>query len=59
MSSLHSFPLFKIFLETIMLDALEDYESAVSFGGRTITNHRCGDDSNGFAGEEEELATIS
>ena len=32
--------LFNIFLERIMTDALEDHESTVSIGGRTITNLR-------------------
>ena len=42
-----------------MTDALGDYEGTVSFGGRTITNFRFTDDSNGLAGEEEELANFS
>ena len=41
-----------------MTDALGDYEGTVSFGGRTITNFRFTDDSNGLAGEEEELANL-
>ena len=36
-----------------MTDALEDYEGAVSIGGRTITNLRFADDIDGLAGEEE------
>ena len=49
-------PLFNnIFLERITTDALEDHDSTVSFGGRTITNLRFADDMDGFAGEEEEL----
>ena len=36
-----SLTLFKIFLERIMTDALEDHEGTVSIGGRTITNLRC------------------
>ena len=47
-----------IFLERIMTDVLEDYESTVSIGGRTITNLRFADDSDGLAGEEEELANL-
>ena len=50
--------LFNIFLERIMTDALEDHESAVSTGGRTITNLRFADDIDGLAGEEEELANL-
>ena len=50
--------LFNIFLERIMIDALEDHEGTVSFGGRTITNFRFADDIDGSAGEEEELANL-
>ena len=32
--------LFKIFLERIMSDALEEHDGKVSIGGRTITNLR-------------------
>ena len=39
-----------------MTDALEDHEGTVSIGGRTITNLRFADDSDGLAGEEKELA---
>ena len=41
-----------------MIDALEDHEGTVSFGGRTITNFRFADDIDGLAGEEEELAKL-
>ena len=51
--------LFKIFLESIMTDVLEDYEDTVSIGGRTITNFRFADDIEGLAGEEEELAKLA
>ena len=47
---------FNIFLERIMIDALEDHEGTVSIRGRTITNLRFADDIDGLAGEEEELA---
>ncbi|WP_419589335.1 reverse transcriptase domain-containing protein, partial [Thiolapillus sp.] len=50
--------LFNIFLERIMTDALEDHEGIVSIGGRTITNLRFADDTDGLAGEEEELANL-
>ena len=50
--------LFKIFLEKIMTDALEDHEGTVSIGGRTITNLCFADDIDGSAGEEEELANL-
>ena len=51
--------LFNILLERIMTDALEDHEGNVSIGGRTITNLRFADDSDGLSGEEEELATLA
>ena len=41
-----------------MTDALEDHEGTVSIGGRTITNLRSADDTDGLAGEEEELANL-
>ena len=41
-----------------MTDALEDHESTVSTGGRTITNLHFADDINGFAAKEELLAKI-
>ena len=41
-----------------MTDALEDHEGIVSTGNRTATNLRSADDSDGLAGEEEELATL-
>ena len=50
--------LFKIFLERIMTDAVEDHEGTVSIGGGTITNHPFADDIDGLAGEEEELAKL-
>ena len=45
--------LFKIFLDRIMTDALEDHEGTVSIGGRTITNLCLADDIDGLAGEEK------
>ena len=50
--------LFNIFLERIMTDALEDHEGTVSVEGRAITNLRFADDTDGLAGEEEELAKL-
>ena len=41
-----------------MTDALEDHESTVSTGGRTITNLRFADDIDGLEGNEEELASL-
>ena len=40
-----------------MTDAI-DHESTVSIGGRTITNLRFANDTDGLAGEEEELASL-
>ena len=50
--------LFNTFLERLATDALEDHESTVSIGGRTITNIGFADDIDGLAGEEEELAKL-
>ena len=41
-----------------MTDALEDHEGTVSIGDRTITNLRFADDTDGLAGEEEQLANL-
>ena len=41
-----------------MTDALEDHEGTVSIGGRTTTNLPFVDDTDGLAGEEEELANL-
>ena len=41
-----------------MRDALEDHEDTVIIGGRTTTNLSFADDSDGLAGEEEELAKL-
>ena len=41
-----------------MTNALEDHESTINIGGRTITNLRFSDDIDGLAGEEEELANL-
>ena len=50
--------LFKIFLERLMTDALEEHEGTVSIGGGTITNLRFSDDIDGLAGQEEEPAKL-
>ena len=50
--------LFNIFLERIMTDALEDHVGTISIGGRTIKNLRFADDTNGLAGDEQELAHL-
>ena len=41
-----------------MIDALEDHEGSVSFGGRTLTNIRFADDIDALAGKEEELVKL-
>ena len=43
----------------MITDALKDHEGTVNIGGRTITNLRFADDSDGLAGEEEELANLA
>ena len=50
--------LFNIFLERIMADALEKYEETVSIGGKTVTNLRFADDTDGLAGNEKEIASL-
>ena len=50
--------LFKIFLERITTDALDDHEGTVSIACKAITNLRFADDIDGLAGEEEELANL-
>ena len=50
--------LFTLCLEVIMTVALEEHEGTVSTGGRIITNLRFADNTNGLAGEEEELAKL-
>ena len=41
-----------------MTDALEDHESTVSIGGRTITNLHFAEDIDGSARQEEKLAKL-
>ena len=48
--------LFHIFQEKIMTDATEDQGGTVSIGSRTVINLCFAEDTDGFAGEEEELA---
>ena len=47
-----------LFLERITRDALEDHESTVSIGCRTITNFCFADDIDGLAREEKELTKL-
>ena len=42
----------------VMTDALDDHEGTVNIGGRTITNLRFADDTDGLAGDEEDQAKI-
>ena len=53
-----SLTLFNIFLERIMVDALEDHAGSVSNGCRTITNFRFADDIDTLAGKEEKLVKL-
>ena len=41
-----------------MTDALKNYEGTISIGGRTITNLRFAEDTEGSAEEDEELAKL-
>ena len=50
--------LFKIFLERIMSDALEEHDGKVSIGGRNMTNLRFADDIDALAEEEQELEAL-
>ena len=54
MSSL-THPLFHIFLERIISDALDEHGGKVTIGGRTITYPRLTDDIDAPAEEEQEL----
>ncbi|GFN80496.1 endonuclease-reverse transcriptase [Plakobranchus ocellatus] len=56
---LFSSNLFNIFLERIMIEALEDHESTVSIGGRPLTILHFAYDVDGLAGKEEELAKLT
>ena len=46
-------------VERIMKDALEDYESTVSIGRRTITNLRFADDIDDLAVEDKDLEKLA
>ena len=50
---------FKIFLERIMSDALEEHERTVSIGGRNITNQQLADEIDALAEEEQELEALA
>ena len=51
--------LFNIFLERIMIDALDGHDCTVNIGGRTLSNLRFADDIDGLAGSEQELANLA
>ena len=51
--------LFNIYLEYIMMEALDGFEGSVSIGGRTVTNLRFADDIDLVAGQAEELSTLT
>ena len=42
-----------------MADAIKDHDGTVSVGGRTITNLRFADDTDGLAGQEQELVKLA
>ena len=46
--------LFNIYAENIMREALEEWESGISIGGRIVTNLRYADDTTLLAGTKEE-----
>ena len=51
--------LFNLFLEQIMMDALEGFEGTVSIGGRKISNLRFADDIDLLAGSRKELRDLT
>ena len=51
--------LFNIFLERIMKDALDDYHTSISIGGRPVCNLRFADDIDLLAGTEAELQELT
>lgn len=51
--------LFNIFLEFMMLEALEGHQPTITVGGRAISNLRFADDIDLIAGSEEELQDLT
>ena len=47
--------LFNIFAENIMREALEEWESGISVGGRMVTNLKYADDTALLAGSKYDL----
>ena len=54
-----SLTLLKIFLESIIAEALEDQGNTVSIEGRTITNLLFADDTDGLEGNKQELGNLT
>ena len=50
--------LFNIYAEIIMREALEEWESGISIGGRMVTNLRYADDTTLLAGTKKELIEL-
>ena len=50
--------LFNIYAENIMREALEEWESGISIGGRMVTNLRYADDTTLLAGTKEDLMEL-
>ena len=50
--------LFNIYAENIMGEALEEWESGISVGGRIVTNLRYADDTTLLAGTKEDLTEL-
>ena len=51
--------LFNIYLEYIMMEALDGFEGSVSIGGRTVSNLWFADDIDLVAEQAEELSTLT
>ena len=50
--------LFNIYAENIMREALEEWESGISIGGRKVTKLRYADDTTRLAGTKEDLIEL-
>ena len=50
--------LFNFYAENIMREALEEWESGISIGGRMVTNLRYADDTTLLAGTKEDLIEL-
>ena len=56
-SSHHCYSIY-IYVENIMIDALEEWESGISVRGSTVTNLRYADDTTLLAGTKEDLIEL-